>query len=819
MSEHFTRGYTLYIPDIMYSAPPEFQHESFNIAPSPELAAELGLHKPVACQAVLLALRPQFVWAIRERIVYTGQTKSQGDFKWFSAIPEILHLPKVPAELSDELQIVDPVEEISADRMSAGVRGGDPSNSVEKFFVVGPRHVGKSHVMFELAALMACDPGVVVVYIGDCGELLRNGKGSSLREKYIKFIEHMVSSFCQHSFVNKLVDRWYGSTGMGAEELAMRGATRVFLRRLSDECQEHGITMVVFLDRCEEFMRAKEFEAIVTADELQHTYKAVVVATSSDPVKLDMRSVLPSYQCVVSGPMSLTDASNMCINSVRRLDITEQEMAALADGVERHALDVVGVVQKFEGHLGRLADRRLESAKLADSQGLTMEQQRRQLAITRAIAEQRQSRASRLAQMHLRFMHESFVRRAAQVDAGGIRRTGMGQNIIDTSSPELKLVEQEIKRCAFILYHELELKPGARRDPHFMVPESSASSTKSIRGPALSQASTRCHPPAARIAMYHIHFRGRVREQFAWLFESQNRFDVETPIRQRYFDLLVLESGSLRGRTSNPLQDSADTPVSIDFTFVGQPDDGFEFGFKDPRDCTTFADAIGVVSHHIQQARHTEPAYLPRTGQTELEQTIMLYFPRLELNEEWMGAAQAETHFRGSYMVAIRRVDAFALGASDRLCGYSGCRFDVTWIASDPIHVKTAACQAEQAARVPPGKRGRDDAPLAPQEPMLRDTVDFDGKFGSEQSWSAKAVRLFPHIRRETLAMEGAAGALGGVRLLGLVAEPRVRALIQDKQRPLARAVDKGEYSGFIDDIGMLSTFSKCFGPEVKQHI
>ncbi|KAJ2359722.1 hypothetical protein H4S01_006038 [Coemansia sp. RSA 2610] len=67
--------------------------------------------------------------------------------------------------------------------------------------------------------------------------------------------------------------------------------------------------------------------------------------------------------------------------------------------------------------------------------------------------------------------------------------------------------------------------------------------------------------------------------------------------------------------------------------------------------------------------------------------------------------------------------------------------------------------------------------------------------------------------------MEGAAGVLGGVRLLGLVAEPRVRALIQDKQRPLARAVDKGEYSGFIDDIGMLSTFSKCFGPEVKQHI
>ncbi|KAJ2438719.1 hypothetical protein IWW46_004760 [Coemansia sp. RSA 2440] len=276
ISKYLNGSNAIYIPDIMLSAPFEFRRQSFTITPPAEFGLKLGSHEPAVCQAVFVAMRPQFVQPIYEKIVYIGQTKPQGPYKRFSQLKHFEFSPKVPEEMSDTLQIIDPSDEISATRVPTNASFTDSFDIIEPFIITGPRHVGKSHIMLQVAARLACEPGVVVAHIGNSQELLLDDSEHD-RAKYISFIEHIVGAFNNYSFITSIVDRWYIDTNMGTVEPKMRDATTDFMISLYKQCRLSDITLVFFLEHCEKVMYAMPFQTIVSISDLQNSFGAIVV--------------------------------------------------------------------------------------------------------------------------------------------------------------------------------------------------------------------------------------------------------------------------------------------------------------------------------------------------------------------------------------------------------------------------------------------------------------------------------------------------------------------------------------------------------------
>ncbi|KAJ2123769.1 hypothetical protein IW147_002362 [Coemansia sp. RSA 720] len=755
-------------------------------------------------------MRPQFVQPIYEKIVYIGQTKPQGPYKRFSQLKRFEFSPKVPEEMSDKLQIIDPSDEINATRVPTNASFTDSFDAIEPFMITGPRHVGKSHIMLQVAARLACEPGVVVAHIGNSQELLLDDSEHD-RAKYISFIEHIVGAFNNYSFITSIVDRWYIDTNMGTVEPKMRDATTDFMTSLYQQCRLNDITLAFFLEHCEEVMYAMPFQTIVSISDLQNSYGAIVVMTSSDPTTLHFKEHIQSYQCVISGPLNLTDAKNVCINNITRMAITSSELSKLLTSVEYHPLDVARIVQTFEAHM-------------SDNQGNTQSlEAHRQASIQYAITDQRQARRTRITEMHLWFVQHAIANAAAQLDPKLIRRVDRGQNVIDTNSTELLTEKREIMRCVFILYHALELKPGATRDTQFMVPESNSASRsgdlQNDNDRMATRYATKCHPPVSQDIMYNIHFQGTVTEQFGWLFETENRYDVETRIRQRYFDMLFLEQGRFHGTVRNPLT-MKDSVENMPFVFANSAFDTAGLDGVDTRWCTTFDEALSVVRQYIVSTQDLGPEYLPRKDQTNLENTVMFYFPRLGLNDEWIGTMRFVTHFQGSFMAAVTRVDMFSEQNKSHLGGYTGCRYVITWISTDPIYVDKSVSEAVHPVTPAIQSKTNMEALAAEVcEKMPRDATDYDGEFGSELSWSAKAIRMFPEIRRRTLDLGFSPSLLDRVRLLALTAEKRYEALVSGKERPLDKLVNLRDYSDFIDDIAIASTATNSFKPEVRIHI
>ncbi|KAJ2164145.1 hypothetical protein GGH15_004084 [Coemansia sp. RSA 562] len=794
----------------MLSAPFEFRRQSFTITPPAEFGLKLGSHEPAVCQAVFVAMRPQFVQPIYEKIVYIGQTKPQGPYKRFSQLKHLEFSPKVPEEMSDTLQIIDPSDEISATRVPTNASFTDSFDIIEPFIITGPRHVGKSHIMLQVAARLACEPGVVVAHIGNSQELLLDDSEHD-RAKYISFIEHIVGAFNNYSFITSIVDRWYIDTNMGTVEPKMRDATTDFMISLYKQCRLSDITLVFFLEHCEKVMYAMPFQTIVSISDLQNSFGAIVVMSSSDPIRLRFKEPIQSYQCVISGPLNLTDAKNVCINSIRRMAITSSELSKLLTSVEYHPLDVASIVQTFEAHM-------------SDNQGNTQSLEAcRRASIQYAITDQRQARRTRITEMHLWFLQHAMANAASRLDSKLIRRIDRRQTVIDTNSTELLTEKREIMRCIFILYHALELKPGATRDTQFMVPESNSTSRsgdfQNNNACSAARYATKCHPPVSQDIMYNIHFQGTVTEQFGWLFETKNRYDVETRIRQRYFDMLLLEQGCFCGIVRNPLT-MKDSVENMPFVFANSAFDTVGLEGVDTRWCTTFEEALSVVRQYIVSTQDLGPEYLPRKDQTSLKNTVMFYFPRLGLNEEWIGTMRSVTHFQGSFMAAVSRIDMFSEQNKSHMCGYTGCRYVITWISTDPIYVDKTVSEVVHPVTAAIQSKMNTEAPVAEIcEQVPRDAIDFDDEHGSALSWSAKAIRLFPEIRKRTLDLGFSPSLLGRVRLLVLTAEKRYQALVSGKERPLEKLVNLKDYSEFIDDIAIASTATNSFKPEVRIHI
>ncbi|KAJ2448436.1 hypothetical protein EV183_005440 [Coemansia sp. RSA 2336] len=788
--------FALYIPDFILAKPLEFRRELFKITPPPELIAALGPSKPVACQAIFVVLRPQLALPIREKIIHVCRSKVQDGHTRFSKLGHVQFDPTAAAMADGTLKFSDPECEFDITYRTMGMSLTDPADDIRPFVICGPRHLGKSHVMLHIAALMICDPGVVVIYIGDCQELCLEDKESDA-SKYVRFIEHMAGSFSDHQSIGGLVDKWYTSTNMGTNWHKMRSATSNFMQELSMHCQQNEITMVYFLDHCEEYLHANPFDTVVYMKDLDQTYGGVVVLSLSDYKHYSSSEFSMSYQCTISGVLNPVEAKSMCINSIKRLRITDAEQGALLASSQFHPLDTVGVMQKFENYLEDVGSYEKDA------------QSHRSKALGYAVAEQEQSRRARVTQMHMRFVEDMVAQGALNQDIKHIERVSMCQRDIDTSTPEIHEIKREIMQCVFSLYHDIELKPGSLRDFQFVVHQSPSDREHESRQARDKSTSSRnnplCLPPAAREIMYNVYFRGTVKEQFGLLLGSKSWFEVDESIRLRYFDNLLLESGKIHGVKRNLRQEECD--FSLAFDFVRGKGDGVELGPVEPRECKTFGEAIDVINHYIEASKHLDPEFLPRGNESRAESSIMLYFPNLAFAEEWMDSSiRTVTHYHGSFMAAVTRIDLFDLASGGRSKEYKGCQFNVTWISSDPTYIaairETQARQQQlQQAHAMSVKKDQADEPVHIDK-VPRDMVDNDAKYGAEQSWTAKAIRLFPQIQKKTKDL----GTVDTVGLLAISASQRNSKLVENKGQKIKELVSPSEYGDIAACVGVMNS-------------
>ncbi|PIA16421.1 hypothetical protein COEREDRAFT_81362 [Coemansia reversa NRRL 1564] len=501
---------------------------------------------------------------------------------------------------------------------------------------------------------------------------------------------------------------------------------------------------------------------------------------------------------------------NMFIATHGNVPISDDELKQLFLAAEYHPLDM-------ERMLGQL-----DNQNMLPRGSTTKERQR---ALSDVIADQDLSRRMRVAQMHMRFLDYTLIAHAQTLEsADSIRRVGPKRNIIDVEDPELLFKKREVQLTVFMVHHIIPLKTGAHRDLQFMVPEiASASagftapqaivarlsgSTPAIGMEMLTpECPVGCHPPAAGDIMYSMHFRGSVKEQFSWMEGKGSKLDIDQFIRLRYYDMLMMETGRIYGECRNVLKDDS-WSNNIRFTLVRL--------CPEARECTTFAAAIEVIRAHIEKHKSTPPPFLPRSDEpSSLQETVAFYFPRLDLKETWMDTnIRSDTHFQGSFSALVTRIDEFKLETKLKWAGYTGCHFDVMWLASDPISISTTEADNEALKAEANNdmeiayklKSSTDRPPDLNDAAMRQNIVDYDKKYGSENSWTAKAIRLFPDIKRNTQVAMPADANIRSVHMLALAPIKRYVSLKETRDKLVEDNSHLESYRN-TRDIGIMKTF------------
>ncbi|ORX68311.1 hypothetical protein DL89DRAFT_268829 [Linderina pennispora] len=279
-------------------------------------------------------------------------------------------------------------------------------------------------------------------------------------------------------------------------------------------------------------------------------------------------------------------------------------------------------------------------------------------------------RSTRISRLHSIFVEHD--------DA--LKKVRVGKN------KELYSEMLRIKRAVFMMYHGLEMKPGSRRDLHFMVPDLGAIESRRYG-----------------MILYESYFRGTILEQFQWIFKlCASKYDMEPNER-------------LGQRMTTVMFDFGRQVITL-------------------TDCITFDNAIEAASNIIADMRKAGPRYLPSKSKQTVTfgHTTMLHLPGLDFDEQ-------ATHHQGSFILALTREDKFTESV------FTGCDIKVTWIVSDPIKVErdgrtTGVKGLPNPADAQAAEREREyNAPL-------RDMYDNDTEFGYENSWSAKAIKIFGRI-------------------------------------------------------------------------
>ncbi|KAJ1828761.1 hypothetical protein LPJ56_000899, partial [Coemansia sp. RSA 2599] len=321
----FDNYHAVGMPDIMLNASACYKTSITTVASNLLLDARYQNDAPslLTYQLISMATRPEVVKVLRRRLLYMGQKKRLGQFLRFNQLEQIGYDTNT-SRANPDIQFTEPsrgdYNTLSSSSNSASVSGGfsaalfieggaisDPAAVMDPLMITGPRHIGKSHIMFNLAARMAADPGVVVMYISNASDLLV-GAGSDSRRKFTQFVEYIACAFCQYDEVNELINDWYTNTEAGFSVDKMRDATRALLDDLRDLCGSYvgaghkarpteGITPVIFIDRYDLIANAEPYNSIVTVNELALTYRFVVVLSTSDPAGYQIQPPKYISQC------------------------------------------------------------------------------------------------------------------------------------------------------------------------------------------------------------------------------------------------------------------------------------------------------------------------------------------------------------------------------------------------------------------------------------------------------------------------------------------------------------------------------------------
>ncbi|KAJ2755211.1 hypothetical protein GGI19_001835 [Coemansia pectinata] len=792
--------HALDIPDFTLNISPVFHVVRTTVATTEDVDGDT-----VTYQSLSMASRPKIVSFIRDKIVYLGQTRR----RFVGLSPSITLSPLSPEEQAGLVRFSDPVNEISLD--DEGMQNLPPScytastnpamtDRLELIILSGPRHIGKSHIMLQVAALFTSETAVIVLYVGACSDLVLCGADSD-RAKYIQFIEHVVCACAAYPDVSRVVDRWYRATRMGTDLSAMGVATTVFMRELSDMCAERNITIVLFLDEYDAVLDIDPLHAVVNIRILIERLGIVVVATSSTSDSVYSSSQSNStkhlcHQCTVTAALQPEEAMDVFLATHGHLDISDAGLERIFEAAEYHPLDIVRTLSQYENKRALLGN--VEEAQV----------------LTSLISDALFTRNLRISQMHLRYLRDTLIAKAQ--DAGDLKHDGMAREVISVDqSPQLLRIKREIVRAVFAIFHGLDAKHCSARDLQFAEPDASPT-------PATTT-NVRCFPPAAAEIMYQAHFSGSsAEEQFQWLFDKvRTKFDVEPRVRLRYFDTLVLESGSLRG-SARRLDKANGGMLDVDIRFVHMVSFTGKRGQRvEPRLCTTFAQAADAVAKFIEVQQTKPPTYEPVKSHREIRSSgAMLYFPRLGFNEPWMPPdVRSNSHYEGSFMAAVVRVDRLLDGKVE--WGSSG--FEVTWVANDPLSPVTTARGSSSVSGSGSGSDSKPGSKAAPEAIAVvssvgppKDITDFDTTFGVGGSWAAKALRIFPEIQRLCVEQQKA-GNLSKIRILAVTANERYNEIISgDLARVLGN--DKAEGIRNTSVIGISSLGQRVYS-QLLAHI
>ncbi|KAI8326438.1 hypothetical protein GQ54DRAFT_294709 [Martensiomyces pterosporus] len=680
---HLDEQSAINIPDFGLRTSSAFSRTTFPIS----IATKPNKEEQIDVQMVSLATRPKYASYIYKWIIHLGQTWNLAT-SCFSKHPR-LGVPAIDPDMAASIRFSNALDGDTVADASCDILLDSARYRMEPLALTGPCHVGKSHIMFHVAARLAADADrdVVAVYIGASADLVLDSGRRGNRAKYIYLIEHIVCAFSKHPQVAKLADCWYKDTSVAKRGL--QRATNRFFRDLQQLCQISAITAIFFLDNYESMVDMPLQNVIIDAPGLCHSFGFMTVLSVSNANSL--RS-LDYHKWVITGGLDEADAANLAAALFPSLGIPQDHLHTICRAAGCYPESMVQMLVQYEN---RMAQGTL------DIQGI--------------ISEQDLSCRAWIAQGHNVFIDAQVREVSQKMDCSVLQRKGDDNEIVVTEGTCLDEVFSRAKCAVFSLYHGLDINRDMMRDLQFMDPRVFASS-KELAEMGKRLCNAQFYPAAARDVLYSIYFKGTTYEQFKWLFDDMDsKNELAEELRLRYFDLSLIETGRLAATAINPLTGKQ---WSVSMAFCSGP--------AEAHGCTTFEQAMDFAVAFMEKQAATGPRYYPRhmaAPEQALVSSVILYFPRLGFSEEWMDeSVRTSTHHQGSFMLVVTRIDKFSkVGDEAR---YVGCEWELTWVANDPIMILESSID-------------------------LHPTQDISTLYSTTMSWSAKAVKIFSIVRRD----------------------------------------------------------------------
>ncbi|KAJ1643077.1 hypothetical protein LPJ64_005118, partial [Coemansia asiatica] len=163
--------------------------------------------------------------------------------------------------------------------------------------------------------------------------------------------------------------------------------------------------------------------------------------------------------------------------------------------------------------------------------------------------------------------------------------------------------------------------------------------------------------------------------------------------------------------------------------------------------------------------------------------STMIYFPNLTFQNKpqqrqqqqqtdddasWVDQAlSANTSFAGTFIACVTRDNIFSDEGT-----YQRCEYRLTWIACDPLKAIPFPTSVDSGDKNE-NETGNYQSP--------KDMTDYDAQYGYVESWSAKAFRIFPALKKRCTAAIPT-DVLKAVKMFALAQNDRATGIIEEKQ-------------------------------------